>query len=149
MTLRWAKFSLSQRFHERPGGTHCIEFQPPLLDKTGLGGTYDVTPEYRRPGLLSPVGDSRMPVNAETEPSIFTALQQLGLKVVRAKGQAEITGIDHAESRRSIDMERASEVCRVQVLAFRVLRAGISCARLREVISRAAARRLIALGGTR
>ena len=72
-------------------------FDRPLLDKTGLGGTYDVTLEYRRPGVLSSAGEPGQPVNAETEPSIFTALQQLGLRVVRAKGPVEITVIDRAE----------------------------------------------------
>ena len=62
----------------------------PVLDRTGLTGTYDFTlawdPAY---------GSQRADPEA---PSIFTALQeQLGLKLESQKAPVEVFVIDHAE----------------------------------------------------
>jgi uncharacterized protein (TIGR03435 family) len=71
-------------------------FDRPLLDKTGLKGSYDFTLEYRRVNPDDAV--AAVPrANADTGPSIFSALQQLGLKVVHIKDPIEVTVIDHAE----------------------------------------------------
>ena len=67
-------------------------FDRPLLDKTGIGGSYDFTLEYRR-GNATPSADG----SADAGPTIFTALQQLGLKVIQTKAPFQITVIDHAE----------------------------------------------------
>jgi uncharacterized protein (TIGR03435 family) len=73
-------------------------FDQPLLDKTGLKGGYDFTLEYRR---LNPNKSAdEIPAqhgNADLGPSIFSALQQVGLKVIHTKGLVDITVIDHAE----------------------------------------------------
>jgi uncharacterized protein (TIGR03435 family) len=65
----------------------------PVVDKTGLTGTYDFTlkwtPDQMANGAHT-VDDS--------EPSIFTAIQeQLGLKLEPAKGPVEVLVIDHVE----------------------------------------------------
>jgi uncharacterized protein (TIGR03435 family) len=61
----------------------------PVIDKTGLTGSYDFTLEW------SPEGT---PADAATGPSIFTAVQeQLGLKLESSKAPTEILVIDHAE----------------------------------------------------
>jgi len=78
----------------------------PVIDKTRLTGRYDVHLEFvpddmpgagaarlngvDRPDLPAPSGDA-------TGPSIFTALQQLGLKLSPAKGSMEVIVVDHAE----------------------------------------------------
>jgi uncharacterized protein (TIGR03435 family) len=66
--------------------------QEPVLDKTGLPGNYDIeldwTPENIR---MTP------PTSVETgPPSIFTAVQeQLGLRLIPAKGPVSMLVIDH------------------------------------------------------
>jgi uncharacterized protein (TIGR03435 family) len=65
----------------------------PVLDKTGLTGTYDLAITYT-PDIRS---------NRETEPdandvNIFTAVQErLGLKLVAQKAMVEILVVDHIE----------------------------------------------------
>ena len=65
-------------------------------DETGLGGDFDVALEFR-PDNFS--GGRPAPGVAEsTAPSIFTAVQeQLGLKLVAAKGPVEVLAIYHAD----------------------------------------------------
>jgi uncharacterized protein (TIGR03435 family) len=73
-------------------------FDRPLLDKTGLKGSYDFTLEYRR--NVKNLADSSavsMQSGGDTGPTIFTALQLVGLKVVQAKEPIAIVVIDHAE----------------------------------------------------
>jgi uncharacterized protein (TIGR03435 family) len=67
----------------------------PVVDKTGLTGNYDIKLEWARDSAVSSEdGTSTDP----SGPSIFTAVQeQLGLKLVSAKGPVEILVIDHAE----------------------------------------------------
>ncbi len=74
-------------------------FDQPLIDRTGLSGAYDFTLEYRRvnPNMSADEAAAMAQRNADTGPSIFNALQQLGLKVVHIRGPVAITVIDHAE----------------------------------------------------
>ncbi|HEY1759079.1 MAG TPA: TIGR03435 family protein [Bryobacteraceae bacterium] len=61
----------------------------PVIDKTGLTGSYNFSLEYTPDGT---------PADVATGPSIFTALEdQLGLKLVSSKAPTEILVIDHAE----------------------------------------------------
>jgi uncharacterized protein (TIGR03435 family) len=71
-------------------------------DKTGLSGEYDFRIEYapdegpvnKGPGDGPPLGT----VDSARGPSIFTAVQeQLGLRLMKAKGPVEVIVIDHAE----------------------------------------------------
>jgi uncharacterized protein (TIGR03435 family) len=60
----------------------------PVRDQTGLTGSYDFKLDY------APDMD-----NAATEsgPSVFTAVQELGLKLASGKGPVEVLVIDHVE----------------------------------------------------
>jgi len=67
----------------------------PVIDKTGYTGTFELDIEF------APVGLSGPPVDGgsvdSSEPSIFTVLQELGLKLEAQRAPAEIVVIDHAE----------------------------------------------------
>jgi uncharacterized protein (TIGR03435 family) len=78
-----------------------------IIDKTGLSGMYDLQIEFARDssmpgggrGATGDAGASGPPV-ASTElsgPTIFEALQKLGLKLESGKGPAEVLVIDHLE----------------------------------------------------
>ena len=72
----------------------------PVLDKTGLTGTYDFTLEWTPDAASAPVLDAPNAVTLPGIPgsSIFSALeQQLGLKLESGKGPIEILVIDHVE----------------------------------------------------
>jgi uncharacterized protein (TIGR03435 family) len=80
----------------------------PVLDRTGLSGTYDISvvffPDSLAAGLNHQVkagdGSAAPPATAPDNgpPSIVTALQeQLGLKLDSAKGPVEVLVIDHIE----------------------------------------------------
>lgn len=76
----------------------------PVLDKTGLKGTYDFKLEYAPDsgGAPGKGGPSEGPAPASSPelsgPSIFTALQaQLGLRLESQKGPVEIIVIDRVE----------------------------------------------------
>lgn len=74
------------------------QMQAPVLDQTGLTGTYDFTLKYR--GSLPPVTESRDPGSQDTEawPPMITALpEQLGLRLEPVKGTVEVLVIDHIE----------------------------------------------------
>ena len=61
----------------------------PVINKTGIAGVFDIHLEFTRDQNLD---------KADAGPSIFTALQeQLGLKLVPAKGPEEYLVIDHVE----------------------------------------------------
>jgi len=63
----------------------------PVLDKTGLSGSYKMTLDWAPDN--APAGN-----DAATLPSLFTALQeQLGLKLESTKGSVETLVVDHAE----------------------------------------------------
>lgn len=58
----------------------------PVLDRTGIGGEFDVDLEWTRDE------------SPDSGPSIFTALQeQLGLKLETQKGVVDVLAIDHVE----------------------------------------------------
>ena len=61
----------------------------PVVDKTGLAGSYDLTLDW--------AVDNNVATN-DSGPSLFTAMQdQLGLKLESAKGPVETIVVDHAE----------------------------------------------------
>jgi uncharacterized protein (TIGR03435 family) len=66
----------------------------PVLDMTGLTGVFDVdlrwTPDETQFGGKAKTDDSGAP-------SIFTALQELGLKLDARKGAVDVVVIDHGE----------------------------------------------------
>lgn len=69
--------------------------QKNVVDKTGLTGKYNFTLKYQDENPGGPVPHT---ADAESEPSIFTALQeQLGLRLVSAKGPVETLVVDKAE----------------------------------------------------
>jgi uncharacterized protein (TIGR03435 family) len=76
----------------------------PVLDQTALDGAYAVNLDWAPDPTAEPaslaMGQPGVPDGAAPGapgPSIFTALQeQLGLKLVTAKGPVEILVIDHA-----------------------------------------------------
>lgn len=62
-----------------------------VFDKTGLAGSYDFTLVYRPPDVTP-----RDP--NDNRPTLFTALQeQLGLKLIAARGVVEVLIVDHIE----------------------------------------------------
>ncbi len=64
----------------------------PVIDRTGLGGTYDVDLRFAASSLGAAAAD------APALPSIFTALQeQLGLKLEPARGPVEVLVIDSVQ----------------------------------------------------
>jgi uncharacterized protein (TIGR03435 family) len=71
----------------------------PVIDMTGLKGTFDFTLEWApdRGPSAEPRG-APAPTEAAAGPSIFTAVQeQLGLKLEARKAPVEILVVDHAE----------------------------------------------------
>jgi uncharacterized protein (TIGR03435 family) len=67
----------------------------PIVDRTGLTGTFKIQLSFTREDLQS-VGMTVLPDNAA--PNIFDALQQqLGLKLEKVKAQVDVLVIDHAE----------------------------------------------------
>jgi uncharacterized protein (TIGR03435 family) len=69
-----------------------------VTDQTGFSGVFDINLEFRRddttPGLAPPPGA----IAADTgSPSIFSAVQQLGLRLESTKGPVEVLVIDHVE----------------------------------------------------
>jgi uncharacterized protein (TIGR03435 family) len=65
-----------------------------VIDKTGLTARYDLKLNFAREGLKRPDGT---PIEQDG-PTIFTALkEQLGLKLVPAKGPVDFLVIEHAE----------------------------------------------------
>jgi uncharacterized protein (TIGR03435 family) len=71
----------------------------PVLDKTGLTGTYDFPLNWSvysaRPAMPSAAtGDASEPDDAT---SIFGALKEIGLKLQPAAGPMETIVIDHVE----------------------------------------------------
>jgi uncharacterized protein (TIGR03435 family) len=76
-----------------------------VLDTTGLTGTYDFDLQYSQ----SP--DSEREVDPTIWPPIPDAVQdQLGLKLVPAKGQVQVLVVDHVEKPTSVDGAEAQAV---------------------------------------
>ena len=71
----------------------------PVVDRTGLPGSFDVDLQFNPEGLagFAPPGVDR-PAAVNERPSIFTALQeQLGLKLESMRGPVDVLVIDSAE----------------------------------------------------
>lgn len=78
-------------YMQQLAGALSNQLRRPVVDKTGLTGTYDVhlrwTPDESQPGDTD-----------SSDPSLFTAIEeQLGLKLESQKGPVETLVIDHAE----------------------------------------------------
>jgi uncharacterized protein (TIGR03435 family) len=74
-----------------PGG----EIERPVVDRTGLSGSFDVTLEYSL-GLKTDGGGTTQDLSAP--PPLITALQdQLGLKLEPQTGPVDVLVIDHVE----------------------------------------------------
>lgn len=80
-----------------PAQTGLATFPRPVIDRTGLSGTYDFSLEWTQ----AVAGDMAVGPNAPGEvrgPSMAQALkQQLGLKLESTKGPVELLVIDHVE----------------------------------------------------
>ncbi len=99
-------------WHIRGGKVPMAEFARKLseilgrtvTDQTGFSGVFDMNLEFRRDnttdfdtraGLAPPPPGA---ILAETaSPSIFSAVQQLGLRLESTEGPVEVLVIDHAE----------------------------------------------------
>ena len=69
-------------------------FEKPVVDKTGLSGTFDMELSWAPDPTLMPAGVPGQGVPAEG-PSIFTALEeQLGLKLVSDRAPVDVLVID-------------------------------------------------------
>jgi uncharacterized protein (TIGR03435 family) len=74
----------------------------PVINKTGTPGLFDFQMVYApdetsSPGYRNGRGISDQPTDDPPAPSIFTALQDLGLKLEPARGPAEFPVIDSVE----------------------------------------------------
>jgi len=68
----------------------------PVLDETGLKGTYNYSLEFADPRLT--VSGEPRSRQADSRPDLFTAVQeQLGLRLQAAKMPIEFVIIDHVE----------------------------------------------------
>jgi len=66
-----------------------------VLDKTGLTGTYDINLDWTPDDAAAPAG---LASDTADRPSLFTALEeQLGLKLVSAKGPVEYLIVDRLD----------------------------------------------------
>ena len=78
-------------------GQNLQNDQRPVIDRTGLTGTYDFKLTFR-PQLPPDVSTEAMSPETQNLPSIFAALKdQLGLELVPQKGPVETLVIDHVE----------------------------------------------------
>jgi uncharacterized protein (TIGR03435 family) len=82
-------------------GSMAGEIDKPVVDRTGLSGTFDYTVEYSRGGpgpggtRLSPPGDDTSPPPETT--FLQAVRQQLGLKLVPSRAPIRTIVIDHVE----------------------------------------------------
>ena len=75
--------------------TLSLGLDRPVVNKTGITGMFDFHLEYAPDEVQHTLTDQQ---TTPTAPSIFTAVQeQLGLRLVPAKGSAEFLVIDHVE----------------------------------------------------
>ncbi|HEV2645601.1 MAG TPA: TIGR03435 family protein [Acidobacteriaceae bacterium] len=81
--------------HEFMGEIQRIVLDRPVVDHTGLTGTYDMNLQFTREDQTA-LGMAELPENAA--PNLLTALnQQLGLKLAVEKTAVDVIVIDHAE----------------------------------------------------
>ena len=69
----------------------------PVVDKTGLTASYDFTLNWSPQMKAGPGGLAIAATPSDDAPSIFTALQELGLKLQPATGPEKYVVIDHVE----------------------------------------------------
>jgi uncharacterized protein (TIGR03435 family) len=75
----------------------------PVVDKTGIASYFEIHLAFSPDDLTAPRPDSAEPgastaVRASDTPGIFQAIQeQLGLRLVPAKGPVDVLVIDHIE----------------------------------------------------
>jgi uncharacterized protein (TIGR03435 family) len=75
-----------------------------VTDRTGFSGVFDINLEFRRDDTtdldtragLAPPPPGAIP-GETASPSIFSAVQQLGLRLDSTKGPVEVLVIDHVE----------------------------------------------------
>jgi uncharacterized protein (TIGR03435 family) len=82
--------------------TTLMSMDRPVINKTGIAGLFDfqmvyAADETSSPGYCNDRGVSDQPTDDPPGPSIFTALQQLGLKLEPTKGTGEFPVIDSIE----------------------------------------------------
>ena len=68
----------------------------PVVNQTGLVGIYQIHLEYLAP-WMQPGGRGYVTTTDPPFPSIFTAVQKLGLKLEAGKGPTQVIVVDHAE----------------------------------------------------
>ncbi len=74
------------------------EIDRPVVDKTGLTGNYDFKLTWTPAEARAPADPSAAAPDADSGPSIFSAIEeQLGLKLVSAKGPVDVIVVDHVE----------------------------------------------------
>jgi len=86
----------------------------PVIDKTDLKGLFDFKLQFSREGLAGPAGPAGLPppglppgaagpapgpatAAADPVPSIFTSIQELGLRLESAKGPVEVLVVESAQ----------------------------------------------------
>ena len=72
----------------------------PIVNQTGLTGTYNLTLHWKPPATSTApnMDDGFFPTTDDNGPSIFTVVrEQLGLRLVPARGSVEVVVIDHIE----------------------------------------------------
>ena len=78
-------------------GQNLQNDQRPVIDRTGLTGTYDFTLAFR-PQLPPDASADELSAETQNLPSLFQALKdRLGLELIPTKGPVETLVIDHAE----------------------------------------------------
>ncbi len=95
-TVRWQGLS---RWRDSPGflATPRLDLGLPVVDQTGLDGTFSFTLKWTPEKLLTGKAASKAP-DLDGPPSIFTALnEQLGLKLEKRKALLEVLIVDKAE----------------------------------------------------
>ena len=68
-----------------------------VIDNTGVAGTFDFHLEFAIDETTPGFGVRPQAADPQAGPSIFIAIQQLGLKLDSAKGPVEFVVVDHAE----------------------------------------------------
>ena len=68
-----------------------------IIDKTGFTGTFDVHLDFAWDDALAGLPHFKGPLPADPAPSVFSAVQQLGLRLESAKGPVEVLVIEHVE----------------------------------------------------
>jgi uncharacterized protein (TIGR03435 family) len=79
-------------------GQLSVMVRGPVVDKTGLTGKYDFTLQWAPDQRAAPPDENGSLPQADSGPSIFTALQeQLGLKLESTKSPLDTIVVDHIE----------------------------------------------------